>query len=207
MTTDLLQLFGSTDIYLLDQLLRGRISSGMRILDVGCGGGRNLRYFLASGYEVFASDPDAGAIDAVRRLALELAPEGNPSRDPDHYRSEGLERGTFSEGSMDVVVCNAVLHFAKNADHFHAMLAGAWRPLRAGGVFFSRLASSIGIEDDVLPLGSGSFRLPDGTQRFLVDEDMLLAATEALGGALLDPIKTTNVQGLRCMTTWVMRKA
>ena len=49
-------------------------------------------------------------------------------------------------------------------------------------------------------------RLPDGSDRFLVDEAMLLEATERLGGRLLDPLKTTNVQNLRCMTTWVLEK-
>jgi hypothetical protein len=86
------------------------------------------------------------------------------------------------------------------------MLAGAWRPLRPGGVFFARLASSIGIEDRVVPLGDGRHRLPDGSQRFLVDEPALLEAGRPLGGELLDPIKTTSVQGQRCMTTWVLRR-
>ncbi len=32
--------FGAIDIYLFDQLLRGRIRPGMRIFDAGCGYGR-----------------------------------------------------------------------------------------------------------------------------------------------------------------------
>ena len=48
--------FGGIDIYLFDQLLKGRFVPGMRILDAGCGSGRNLVYFLRSGYEVFAVD-------------------------------------------------------------------------------------------------------------------------------------------------------
>jgi hypothetical protein len=50
-------------------------------------------------------------------------------------------------------------------------------------------------------------RLPDGSERYLVDEAMLLHLTGDLGGVLIDPLKTTIVQGQRCMTTWVMRKA
>ena len=38
--------FGSIDIYVFDQLLRGRITPGMRVFDAGCGGGRNLVYLL-----------------------------------------------------------------------------------------------------------------------------------------------------------------
>jgi tellurite methyltransferase len=58
----------------------------------------------------------------------------------------------------------------------------------------------------VRPAGNGRYRLPDGSARFLVDEAMLLARTQAMDGVLLDPIKTTNVQNLRAMTTWVVRK-
>ena len=36
--------FGNIDIYLFDQLLRARLRPGMRVLDAGCGGGRNLVY-------------------------------------------------------------------------------------------------------------------------------------------------------------------
>jgi hypothetical protein len=50
------------------------------------------------------------------------------------------------------------------------------------------------------------YRLPDGTDRYLVDEAMLMAQTRRLGGRLLDPLKTTVVQGQRSMTTWVVRK-
>lgn len=71
---------------------------------------------------------------------------------------------------------------------------------------FTRLATSIGLEDRIVPIGSGRYRLPDGTDRYLVDEATLLSTTERLGGRLADPIKTTNVQGQRCMTTWCVRK-
>jgi hypothetical protein len=49
-------------------------------------------------------------------------------------------------------------------------------------------------------------RLPDGSERFVVDEATLLTWTSTLGGRLGDPLKTTNVQQMRCMTTWVMEK-
>ena len=38
------------------------------------------------------------------------------------------------------------------------------------------------------------------------DEPTLLETTAAIGGTLADPIKTTNVQNVRCMTTWVVEK-
>ncbi len=201
-TDDLREQFGHIDIYLFDQLLRGRISRGMRVLDAGCGGGRNLVYFLREGYEVFGADADSLAIDEVRRMAQALAP-GLPAS---NFRAEPVERMSFADGFADVVLSSAVLHFASGDDQFAAMLRGTWRALRPGGMLFSRLASSIGIEDRVQVVRGRRCRLPDGSERYLVDEAQLLALTGELGGALLDPLKTTIVQDQRAMTTWVLRK-
>ena len=198
---DLRQQFGDIDIYLFDQLLRGRIRPGMRVLDAGCGGGRNLVFLLREGYEVYAADADPQAIDAVRRLAATLAPH----LPLENFRCEPLQRMTFPDEVADVVISSAVLHFAADDDEFAAMLAGTWRTVARGGMLFCRLASSIGIEDRVGP-GRGRRRLPDGSQRYLVDEAFLVASTAELGGVLIDPLKTTVVQDQRAMTTWVVRK-
>lgn len=194
--------FGEIDIYLFDQLLRGRLLPGMRVLDVGCGSGRNLVHLLRSGYEVFGSDADPIAIQTVQQLASRLAPH----LDADNFRVEAAECMSFPEAFADVVLSSAVLHFARDDEQFTAMLQGTWRVLRRGGLLFCRLASSIGMEEEVKPIGGRRHRLPDGTERYLVDEAMLTNLTRDLGGELLDPLKTTVVQHLRCMTTWVVRK-
>lgn len=203
---DLPTLLGPLDIYLVDQLLRGRIAPGMTLCDAGCGGGRNLLYFLRQGYDVYALDPSSAAIGAVRRLAAEVAPH----LPTDHFREESLEASTLPSGLADVVISSAVLHFARDPAHFRAMLDGSWRLLKSGGLFFCRLASSIGMDEGMLrnltALGDGRFRLPDGSDRYLVDQPRLLALTRELGGTLIDPLKTTVVQDQRCMTTWVVRK-
>ena len=199
---ELQALLGGADIYLLDQILRGNIAPGMHILDAGCGGGRNLAYFLRAGFKVAGLDSQPGAVAAVRELATELA----PSLPADAFRNESLESHTFADASFDVVLSSAVLHFARDEQHFLAMLEGSWRPLRPGGLFFCRLASTIGMPERHRPLGGRRFELPDGSRRFLVDEEMLLELTERLGGELIDPIKTTVVQDQRCMTPWVLRK-
>jgi SAM-dependent methyltransferase len=199
---DLGALFGQIDIYLFDQILRGRIAPGMRVFDAGCGGGRNLVFLLQQGYDVCAVDPDPGAIRGVRALAGRLAPRLPES----NFRAEAIESSSFPDHATEVVVSSAVLHFARDEAHFAAMLAGSWRLVKPGGLFFCRLASSIGMEGRFVPLGNGRYELPDGSGRFLVDESRLLALTEELGGILADPLKTTVVQGQRCMTTWVVRR-
>jgi len=194
--------FGQIDIYLFDQLLKGRISPGMRILDAGCGSGRNLVYLLREGYEVYAVDPDAQAVDSVRSLARRLAPALPES----NFRVEAVEHMSFDDACADVVISNTVLHFARDDAHFEAMLHGAWRVLKPGGLFFCRLGSSIGMEGQVNRVQGRRYRSPDGSERYLVDEALLGSHTERLGAELADPLKTTVVQNQRAMTTWVLRK-
>lgn len=203
MVTSLSDEFGQIDIYIFDQLLRGRIARGMRVLDAGCGAGRNLVYLLRQGFDVWATDRDPAAVASVRDLAAMLA----PSLSSDQFRVEPVEQSSFSDASMDVVISSAVLHFARDDAHFDAAVNEMWRVLAPGGLLVARLASSIGIADRVQPLGNNRFLLPDGSERYLVDEPRLMAMTTRLGGRLLDPLKTTLVQDQRAMTTWVVAKA
>lgn len=198
------ELFGDIDIYLFDQILKDRFNTGMTILDAGCGGGRNLIYFLKNNYKVFGVDQNAAAIEQVRLLAERLS----PSLSKDNFQITGVENLPFPNESFDVVISSAVLHFATDERHFNKMLEEMWRVLKSNGLFFARLASNIGIENLVEPIGeSGRYLLPDGSERFLVDEEFLISRTDQLRGRWLEPIKTTNVQNLRSMTTWVLRKA
>ena len=114
-----------------------------------------------------------------------------------------------SDVEIDILfcgVCHSDLHFARNETHFAAMLRAAWRVLRPGGLFFARLASTIGIEGRVEAIGGGRYHLPDGSDRYLVDAAGLLDWTRRLGGELVDPLKTTLVHEQRSMTTWVMHR-
>jgi SAM-dependent methyltransferase len=200
--TDLAARFGAIDIYLFDQLLRGRIPATWTVLDAGCGAGRNLVYFLREGYRVLGADADPEAVSEVRRLAARLA----PATPADAFRVEPVEAMSFPDGAADLVISSAVLHFARDPAHWHAMLAGTWRVLRPGGMLFCRLAGLAGQERAARALGGGRYALPDGSERFLADEALLHEATAVLGGELLEPLKTTIVHGRRSMTTWVVRR-
>lgn len=200
--SELLEQLGPIDIYLFDQIMKGRFHPDRPLLDAGCGAGRNLHYFLRAGFDVYGVDESPEAIDQTRALAAVLAPQ----LAADHFQTARLETLPFSDGFFGAVICNAVLHFAANEAAFEAMLRELWRVLGGAGLLFVRMTSSIGIEGRIVPLGGGRYHLPDGTDRFLVDERQLLEWTERLGGRLVDPIKTVNVQHRRCMTTWVVHK-
>ena len=199
---DLQEWFGGIDIYLFDQLLKGRLVPGMRVLDAGCGSGRNLVYFLRSGYEVFGVDESGPQITQIRQMAAALAPQ----LPADNFRVEPVERLSADSADFDVVLSSAVLHFARDEQQWQAMVNEMWRVLKPGGIFFARLASTIGMENQVRLIEGRRYRLPDGSDRFLVDEAMLQRVTAALGGEFIEPIKTTVVENMRAMTTWVLKK-
>ena len=196
--------FGQIDIYLFDQILRGNISPAMRVVDAGCGGGRNIRYLLREGCEAFGVDVNAEAVAEVRKMASELAP-GLPA---ENFRVANVEAMPFADEFADVVVCHSVLHFARDEAQLHAMVRELWRVLRPGGMLFCRLASTIGAVQSMAfePVGGRRFRMSHGAEWLLVDEPLLMELTRGLDGELVDPLKTTVVQSQRCMTTWVVQK-
>jgi len=198
----LIPILGKTDIYVIDQVMRGHIAPPMRIMDVGAGRGRNVRYFLKAGYPVFGLEPKA------ERFAIlqELVRKTSRSSPAENFRSETLQNNSFPDHAADVIICNAVLHMAQDHADFDSMLQGAWRLLAPGGLFFARLASSIGIEKHLTPSSTGKFQVPDGTQRYLVNAAQLEAKTLELGATWADPLKTTVVKEERAMSTWVIRK-
>jgi tellurite methyltransferase len=194
-------LFGDIDIYLFDQLARGRFDQRRRVLDVGCGAGRNLRYLLAHDYDCHGIDRDAGAIAQLRHDAQSLGQGDAGAR----FIVGDVESLPWGDHAFDAVISSAVLHFADTRQNFERMVLEMWRVLAPGGLLFVRLASTIGLEG-FGALAGQRVRLPDGSDRFVVDEAMLLELTVRLGGRLADPLKTTNVQNLRAMTTWCVLK-
>jgi len=198
----LFDVFGGIDIYLFDQLLRGRITSSMRVLDAGCGGGRNMVYLLRAGLSVCGIDEDRAAVEAARAQAEELGVTDASTR----IVEGAVDALPWADASFDVVISSAVLHFARDDAHFVGMVREMWRVLAPGGLLFSRLASTEGIATQVRSLGNRRYALPDGSSRFLVDASMLAGLTARLGGTLVDPIRTTLVHEQRSMTTWIVRR-
>jgi SAM-dependent methyltransferase len=157
---------------------------------------------LRHGFDVHAIDEDPAAIARLIQTAADLA----PSLPSTQIVVGELSALPWRNTTMDAVISSAVLHFARDEEHFGAMLRELWRVLRPGGLFFARLASTIGLEAKVRWLTTRRARLPDGSERFLADEPFLVAWTAHLGAKFVEPLKTTNVQNLRCMTTWVLEK-
>jgi len=185
------------DIYILDQLLKERYQKGANILDAGCGHGRNLKWFYNAGFQVFGIDINLETIEYCKEIY---------SAQKDNFRQCSVEETPFDAHSFDHIICNAVLHFAEDKNHFFAMFNELLRILKPQGSLFIRIASNFGIEDSAVEIGNGVYQLPDGSTRFLLTQEILdeLIAINTI--SLVENVKTTIVHNKRSMTTLVVNK-
>ena len=199
---ELNRLLGNIDIYLLDQILKGRFTKEMKLLDAGCGEGRNSVYFINQNFQIFGIDSNEVAIQYCRYLAKTI----NPNFDVHRFQVGKLEEIPFHTGAFDAVICSAVLHFAENVDNFWQMIAEILRVLKPGGIFWIRMTTAFGgILETSQDLGGGKYLLPDGSERFLLTQK-LLDKLEESGLRLLENPKSVLVHGQRAMGVLVMEK-
>jgi tellurite methyltransferase len=198
MGSDVKEILGDSDIYLVDQIMKGRYKAGDVLLDAGCGGGRNLHWFIRNGIRIYGIDQDPKAIQWLQQSYPGLAPET--------FRVNAVEKLSFDHLYFDGIISSAVLHFAKDSSHFFTMMDELNRVLKPGGNFFIRMAADIGIEELVEPMGGGIFYLPDGSHRFLLTRDLLQELMGQYEFSWLEDLKTVNVNDKRCMTTLVLQK-
>src|SRR5207249_761408 len=104
------------------------------------------------------------------------------------------------------VISSAVLHFARDTQQFYSMIAEMLRVLRPSGSLFIRMTSDIGIEDKVQLIEDGVYVIPDGSQRFLLTRQLLADLMQRQKLHFLEPLKTVNVNDVRCMSTLVLGK-
>lgn len=200
--SELNRLLGNIDIYLLDQILKNRFSTEMKILDAGSGEGRNAVYFLNSGFQIFGIDQEELAIQYLRFVAKSL----KPTYDAHRFQVGQLEEIPFHAGAFDAVICSAVLHFAKSEANFWEMIKEINRVLKPGGILWFRMTTGFGgILEQSEDLGEGRFLLPDGSERFVLQQKHLDKILE-LGFQFLESPKTVLVLGQREMGVFVLEK-
>ena len=189
---------GNIDIYLLDQLLKGRVTPEMKILDAGCGEGRNLHYFIKNGYpHLYGVDPNPTAIQMLQMIAKHIPKE--------QFICSSIEEMPFITPVFDYIICNAVLHFSKGRNHFNQLFGQLISVLKPQGQIFIRMTSNHSMEQAV-SLGDGLFKLPDGSQVYLLDIAHIPSLTEEYDLKLVEPVKSLHVHSQRTMTTLVFQK-
>ena len=185
------------DIYVLDQILKERYNSGQKIIDVGCGTGRNLKWFYNNDFKIYGTDINTDALEVCKQKY---------TLQQNNFITASANNMPFDADSFDHILCNAVLHFAKNESHFYSMLNELLRILKSKGSLFIRIASNFGLENQVELIENGVYKLPDGSTRFLLTAKILAELQKNQSINWLEDVKTTIVQNKRCMTTLVVQK-
>ena len=188
---------GQTDIYLIDQIMKGRYKPDDIILDAGCGSGRSMHWFLQNHFNITGIDTNEAAIQKLKDKYPGLR---------NTFSVLLVENTGFSDNRFDHIICSAVLHFANNAAQFKLMFAELLRVLKPGGSLFIRMATDIGIEDKVELIADGVYVIPDGSTRFLLTRQLLAGCMQQNKLSVIEPIKTTNVDDVRCMCTLLLQK-
>jgi ubiquinone/menaquinone biosynthesis C-methylase UbiE len=192
------EFLGQTDIYLVDQIMKGRYVPSDKILEAGCGGGRNMDWFVKNNFQVYGIDQSEAAILNLRSKYPDLEEE--------KLKVGMIEKIPFEDNYFDHIISSAVLHFAKSETHFKDMMGEMLRVLKPEGSLFIRMTSDIGIEEKVVLLENGNYQIPDGSMRFLLTRNVLKDLMKTFPISFLEPLKTVNVDDMRCMSTLIFRK-
>lgn len=200
--SELNHLLGNIDIYLLDQILKARFDQGFKILDAGCGEGRNLIYFVRNGYKVWGIDKNSDAIQMLKYLIKSI----NKEYPLDRFISGKIDSMPYLNHEFDAIISSAVFHFAENKSHFFSMLGETVRVLKPGGILFIRMATDVGMEDQIKPMGDGKFIMPDDSIRYLLTKQQLQEVVNTFEMEFIEPFKTVIVDNKRCMSTIVLKK-
>jgi ubiquinone/menaquinone biosynthesis C-methylase UbiE len=189
---------GNIDLYLLDLILKGSVSSDMKILDAGCGEGRNLMYFINNGFDIHGVDTNPMAIKMLQMIAKGM--------DKDRFVVSSIEEMPFQPNSFNFIICSAVLHFAHNHAHFHGMMSKLAEVLKSQGVLFIRMTTDIGAKNLMTERGNGIYSLADGTERYVLLQDDVLSVLEKYHLKLVTNLKSVVVVDQRSMGTLVLQK-
>ncbi|MBK9569159.1 MAG: class I SAM-dependent methyltransferase [Chitinophagaceae bacterium] len=125
--------------------MKGRYHETDKILDQGCGTGRNMHWFLQNGIEIYGIDKSEELIAGIK-----LA---NPTLSPDRFKVSLIEKMPFPDNYFDHV-----------------------------------------------------YKIPDGSTRFLLTRPLLTSSMLQNNLSFLEPLKTVNVDDIRCMSTLVLQK-
>lgn len=192
-----LDTINNIDIYLLDQIMKGRYHPNETILDAGCGTGRNMNWFYNNHFKLTAVDHNPERIEFIK----EIYP-----KQKDNFKVASLANLPYENNSVDHIINCAVLHFSENTEAFKLYFSELVRVLKPNGSLFIRMTSDIGIENYITRLSNGIYRLPDNTNRFLLTRKLLNELINEFPISFLEPLKSTNVADLRTMSTLVVSK-
>ncbi len=187
-------LLGNVDIYVIDQILKNRYQSSQSIFDAGCGGGRNLKWFYQNDFKIFGIDVDAEFLTHAKNLYPKAA---------SNFSVGTLDNVPYHNNRFDHILCCAVLHFAKSEEHFTAMFSELVRVLKPDGTLLIRMASNIGLDGNAPEI---TYKENGQKGTYYLTRERIESLQTYFNLELIEPIKTTNVQDMRAMTTLLLQK-
>ena len=179
--------FGDIDMDLLDMILKGHFEGQNKILEIGCGGGRNLIHFLQSGFDIYTIDKDPSAVQMARYIYQEM--DVNPVG---KVFTEDISSTPFDDGFFDSIICTRVLHFSEDEISFRSRWNEINRILKRDGFLFCTIDSMLGFEKYVKKIDSWKWKFSDGTVRFLLTDKLLEKLEIEENYEYIEPLKTIH---------------
>jgi 2-polyprenyl-3-methyl-5-hydroxy-6-metoxy-1,4-benzoquinol methylase len=135
---------GNADLILVDQILKNRFHKQMRILDAGCGEGRNMVYFIKNDFRIYGIDANADAVKLAKLYCRSLS----NTFEVENIQNFTIEQNPFPDHFFDAIICLNVLHSAKNQNDFFLWFEQLIRMLHSGGFLLLSLQSQIGVSQN-----------------------------------------------------------
>ncbi len=159
-------LMGDMDLFLMDLILKGKVRESDRILDAGSGSGRNSFFFLKNGFDLVAIDRSESEVRSANFISRNLIGR-------DVCSLGDLRRLPYEAASFDLIICSRVLHFSENEQDFKQTLAELKRVLAPKGILYLTMASQIGFDAEINRLPDGKIQFHDGTVRFALTRGLI----------------------------------
>ncbi len=187
--------FGDMDIFLMDLILKGKIPEKGKVLDAGCGEGRNGIYFINNQYSYTGVDTDRSKVSLIEFLS-----GGTESS----FFVEDIKTFAERKETFDFIVCSRVLHFAESVDHFYEMWNDLISMLNPRAIIYismdSVIDTDIGEAKD-----NGRFLFPDGEVRFAITKEIYKDIKK--GFEEIESLKTLVAHEKRAQSFIALKKA
>jgi SAM-dependent methyltransferase len=195
------QELGNADLLLIDQILKGRFDPKMKILDAGCGEGRNMVYFIKNGFPIYGIDQNPEMVSMSRLIARAI----NKDYVVENIFTASIEENPFPDKFFDVILCINVLHFARDKEHFMQMVKSQLRVLRNGGLFYIGMESGSEMEEGKKKIAINREGATE-QKRFLMNSDLLKNLLSLNLMEKSEPVWTLHLEGMVSLTGIMFKK-
>ncbi len=185
------------DLFLMDLILKGNLDPKSKVLDVGCGEGRNGVFFIQNGFEYHGWDTDESKLRLIEYISKNL------KKSSTQFELIDLRESTLRD-QFDLIICSRVLHFARSKDDFDEMWNKLVHLLRSGGILYLSMDSVVDVAIGK-ELEDGLVEFPDQKIRFALTcelyEDIKKGFDE------IEPLRTLVHHGSRAQSFMCLKKA